>query len=182
MHLILSLLFTVLTVTVNCQPEQEITPIMLCASCKGIIKISIKLLNGRTSELDVTDALDRICHPTNFPDFEFPPPYMAAACEKVIRAHYDDIEDGLVARKSDIDLDMKICINDLGVCSDAMDISLKNKDLKPGIDGKFDMTSIHQELKKRGGNVKVAGGGDPDLDLFEKVEVEMKQNNQFNDL
>ena len=183
MYRIIPLILTLLTFTVKSQPEQEVTPLMICAACKSLVKFSLKKLNGRTSEMDVTDVLDFICHPNNFPDSEFPPPYMNAACEKLIRAHYDDIEDALVQRKTEVDLDMKICIDDLKACNDAMDLSIKNKDLEKGIDGRYDMSKIQEELMKRGGDFKIAGAGQGDeTDLYEQMGEAFKAQNLNEDL
>ena len=179
------ILLTILANIIKSQPSQEITPLMLCASCKAIINVSLKQLDGRKSELDVTDVLEYICATTNFPDFEFPPPYMGAACEKIIRAHYDDIEDLLIESKSEVDLDQMFCTDSLKICSPAMDVSLANKDMEKGPDGKYDIEKLRAAMEQRGGDIKIAGGdglGDMPEDLFAGIGENMNQANFIEDL
>ena len=181
-HLSSIILVSLLLTTFNCQPEGEITPLMECAACKAIVKVSLSELNGRTSELDVTDVLEYICLPSNFPSSEFPPPHMGAACEKVIRSYYDDIEEHLIRRKSEIDLDKVICVDELKICTAHMDVSLENKDMKKGIDGQFDMEAIKRAMKERGGDIKIAGGVKGQEDILKGIEDGMGEAKFIEDI
>ena len=138
------------------QPSQEVTPLMECSACKALIQVSLQKLAGRRSELDVTEVLEYICSTANFPGYEFPPPYMQAACEKVIRVHYDDIEDFLTSGRSEVDLDDFICRDSLRVCTVEMVASIKNPNIKPGQDGKYDAEQLKKAYLNNGGSLKVA--------------------------
>ena len=168
-------LLTTIISEISSQNSQEITPLMKCAACKAIVKLSLEKLSGRRSEMHVTDSLEYICLASNFSNFEFPPPYMAMACEKVIRSSYDDIEDALIMRESDDLLDRRICVDQLKICTGNMDVSLENKDLEKGEDGRFDVEKLRETMAQRGGSVKVAGGSHVDEDLLKGFEEQMGQ-------
>ena len=165
----------------------ENNPLLICASCRAIVENTLNQLNGRTSEMDVTDVLERACRESNFGNFNFPPPYMRMGCEKVIRKGYDEIEESIMARNPDTEvedkLQEKICSEVLDFCDESMNFTLNNPEpassrppsgqmggvndqgMLEGMDG-LDMEKLRQMMKEQGGDIKVAGAGmeRPDLD------------------
>ena len=60
--------------------------------------------------------------------------------------------------------------------------SIENKDIQPGLDGKFDINEIKKAMEARGGNFKVAGGVDGQEDLFKGIEDNLGEANFIEDI
>jgi hypothetical protein len=80
----------------------KITPEIVCHACGAVLKEVEKVLKlkagSRRSESDVMDAVAGICVSESFKIYDYPPPKMIKACQKVMDDHDEDVEQAFLRK------------------------------------------------------------------------------------
>ena len=82
--------------------DDKITPEVVCHACGATIKEIEKVLKlkagSRRSESDVMDAVAGICTDKSFKIYDYPPPKMIKACQKLMDDHDEDFESAFMKK------------------------------------------------------------------------------------
>ena len=62
----------------------EITPGLYCEACKGAVRTVVKRLYGKTKEVDVIEALEKVCDADLYLEDPHPPMEMNFGCEAIL--------------------------------------------------------------------------------------------------
>jgi len=114
------LLLLILTDSSTCKDVATgVSEKLYCEGCIATVKELMKLLNKRTSDpkdLVITEALENVCKPYNFVEYQYSPPKTVKACQLLLERHEEEIESLLAKNIKDIEshicYDMsKACLN-----------------------------------------------------------------------
>eukprot|EP01015_Nassula_variabilis_P037625 TRINITY_DN9992_c0_g1_i8.p2 TRINITY_DN9992_c0_g1~~TRINITY_DN9992_c0_g1_i8.p2 ORF type:complete len:156 (+),score=37.59 TRINITY_DN9992_c0_g1_i8:38-469(+) len=106
-----------------------------CNACQAISREALKVLRHRTSEVDIAEALNRICF-QNMAVYEFPPPDMTRGCDAFIAGWDEELESALVRRKNNEDFENDFCYKQTKACEGADFSKVSKNDNYVNVNGK----------------------------------------------
>ena len=150
----------------------HVSPELLCDSCIAIISEAVKSLGKQTKESEVLFYLDKVCDPSKYNIYHFPPPDMRTGCEVFVAGYNDEIEKALIGRKLDLtaeDIIQDLCYKKTTVCKDVNFDNMKMMDDTIMVDGEpvkiSDLNKKNKKKKKK----------DKDKDKEKEKEKEKEQ-------
>ena len=140
----------------------NVSPELLCDSCQAIISEAVKRLGKQTKSSEVLFYLDKVCDPSRYNIYHFPPPDMKTGCEVFVGAYNDEVERILIGRKLDLstdDLIQDLCFKTTKVCENVDFNNIKAMDDTIMVDGEpvkiDDLNKKNKKKKKKRMKMKV---------------------------
>ena len=116
----------------------HVSPELLCDSCQAILSEAVKRLGKQTKSSEVLFYLDKVCDPSRYNIYHFPPPDMKMGCEVFVGGYNDEIERILIGRKLDLSVDdliQDLCFKTTKVCEGVDFNNIKAMDDTIMVDG-----------------------------------------------
>ena len=116
----------------------HVSPELLCDSCQAILSEAVKRLGKQTKSSEVLFYLDKVCDPSRYNIYHFPPPDMKMGCEVFVGGYNDEIERILIGRKLDLSIDdlvQDLCFKTTKVCEGVDFNNIKPMDDTIMVDG-----------------------------------------------
>ena len=116
----------------------HVSPELLCDSCQAILSEAVKRLGKQTKSSEVLFYLDKVCDPSRYNIYHFPPPDMKMGCEVFVGGYNDEIERILIGRKLDLSIDdlvQDLCFKTTKVCEGVDFNNIKAMDDTIMVDG-----------------------------------------------
>ena len=116
----------------------HVSPELLCDSCQAILSEAVKRLGKQTKSSEVLFYLDKVCDPSRYNIYHFPPPDMKMGCEVFVGGYNDEIERILIGRKLDLSVDdliQDLCFKTTKVCEGVDFNNIKPMDDTIMVDG-----------------------------------------------
>ena len=116
----------------------HVSPELLCDSCQAILSEAVKRLGKQTKSSEVLFYLDKVCDPSRYNTYHFPPPDMKMGCEVFVGGYNDEIERILIGRKLDLSVDdliQDLCFKTTKVCEGVDFNNIKPMDDTIMVDG-----------------------------------------------
>ena len=131
----------------------NVSPELLCDSCQAIINEAVKRLGKQTKESEVLFYLDKVCDPSRYNIYHFPPPDMKTGCEVFVGSYNDEIEKALIGRKLDLtadDIIQNLCFKTTKVCEGVDFNNIKPMDDTIMVDGEpVKIADLNKKSKKK---------------------------------
>ena len=131
----------------------NVSPELLCDSCQAIINEAVKRLGKQTKESEVLFYLDKVCDPSRYNIYHFPPPDMKTGCEVFVGGYNDEIEKALIGRKLDLtadDIIQNLCFKTTKVCEGVDFNNIKPMDDTIMVDGEpVKIADLNKKSKKK---------------------------------
>ena len=134
----------------------HVSPELLCDSCQAILSEAVKRLGKQTKSSEVLFYLDKVCDPSRYNIYHFPPPDMKMGCEVFVGGYNDEIERILIGRKLDLSVDdliQDLCFKTTKVCEGVDFNNIKAMDDTIMVDGEpmkiADFNKKNEKKKKK---------------------------------
>ena len=130
----------------------HVSPELLCDSCQAILNEAVKRLGKQTKSSEVLFYLDKVCDPSRYNIYHFPPPDMKMGCEVFVGGYNDEIERILIGRKLDLSVDdlvQDLCFKTTKVCEGVDFNNIKAMDDTIMVDGEpMKITDFNKKNEK----------------------------------